>query len=73
MTRVSFLTKILLSLALMIVSSCGQSNETSEVEITNNQQVQGRGEGKDNWWDNLPRSHWDNFEKIEQEQDWFEV
>lgn len=43
--------------------------------MTENTQVQGRGEGKDNWWDNLPRAHWDKFEKIElpEDQDWFEV
>lgn len=40
-----------------------------------NQQVLGRGEGKDNWWDELPRAAWSAFEKIavQQNQDWFQV
>jgi glyoxylase-like metal-dependent hydrolase (beta-lactamase superfamily II)/membrane-bound inhibitor of C-type lysozyme len=38
-----------------------------------NQQVQNRGAGKDNWWDKLPRPEWSRFERIDQDQDWFEV
>jgi glyoxylase-like metal-dependent hydrolase (beta-lactamase superfamily II) len=38
-----------------------------------NQLVQGRGEGKDNWFDELPRPSWSQFEKVQQSQDWFEV
>ena len=41
--------------------------------VVNNEQVQNRGAGKDNWWDKLPRSAWSAFEKIDQDQDWFEV
>ena len=35
--------------------------------------VQNRGAGKDHWWDALPREEWSAFEKVEQDQDWFEV
>ena len=35
--------------------------------------VKNRGEGKDNWYDALPRPAWSKFPKIEQSQDWFEV
>lgn len=68
-----FPTKTILTfISLILISSCGDPQE-SAIEVTENQQVQGRGEGKDNWWDNLPREHWDKFEKIEQDQSWFEV
>ncbi len=40
---------------------------------SNNQQVQGRGEGKDQWWDALPRAAWSEFKPLEQSQPWFEV
>lgn len=71
----NFITLIL----SVVLIACGQSEQEteipSEVVITENNQVQGRGEGKDNWYDSLPRSHWDKFELIElpEDQDWFEV
>ena len=40
---------------------------------TDNELVQNRGEGKDQWWDNLPRAAWSAFTKVEQSQDWYEV
>jgi len=36
-------------------------------------QIEGRGEGKDNWWDSLPRAAWAAFDEIEQSQSWYEV
>lgn len=51
-----------------------QSTEVpAEAEISDNEQVLGRGEGKDQWWDALPRPAWAAFSKIEQSQPWFEV
>ncbi len=50
--------------------------------ISNNRQVQGRGEGKDQWWDALPRAAWAKFEQLKQSSvasaplrgdPWFEV
>jgi glyoxylase-like metal-dependent hydrolase (beta-lactamase superfamily II) len=38
-----------------------------------NEEVRGRGEGKDDWWDALPRTAWSEFRRVEQSQDWFEV
>lgn len=35
--------------------------------------VQNRGEGKENWWDALPRPAWNELERVEQDQAWFEV
>ncbi len=41
--------------------------------ISDNQEVQGRGEGKDQWWDALPRPAWSEFAPVDQTQPWFEV
>ena len=38
-----------------------------------NEQVRNRGADKDNWWDKLPRPEWSAFERIDHDQDWFEV
>jgi glyoxylase-like metal-dependent hydrolase (beta-lactamase superfamily II)/membrane-bound inhibitor of C-type lysozyme len=45
----------------------------SSAEEAGNEQVQNRGAGKDNWWDALPRPEWSQFERMDQDQDWFEV
>ncbi|MDH3533866.1 MAG: MBL fold metallo-hydrolase, partial [Gammaproteobacteria bacterium] len=42
-------------------------------DFVSNEQVQNRGANKDNWWDSLPRPEWSAYERIEQDQDWFEV
>ncbi len=42
-------------------------------ETADNEEVQGRGEGKDQWWQALPRPAWSEFRRVEQSQDWFEV
>jgi len=47
--------------------------EESEPRIMDNEQVQNRGADKDNWWDKLPRPEWSAYQKIDQDQDWFEV
>jgi glyoxylase-like metal-dependent hydrolase (beta-lactamase superfamily II) len=35
--------------------------------------IQNRGEGKENWWDALPRPAWSAFTKVGERQGWFEV
>ena len=50
----------------------GVSEEAPTVSAVN-EQVQNRGAGKDNWWDKLPRPEWSEFERIDQDQEWFEV
>ena len=42
-------------------------------EVSDNEEVQGRGEGKDEWWDALPRAAWSEFRQVVLSQDWFEV
>ena len=55
----------------------GQTPEQKPAESVTtaqeNELVQNRGEGKDHWWDALPRAQWSRFTPIEQDQDWFEV
>jgi glyoxylase-like metal-dependent hydrolase (beta-lactamase superfamily II) len=46
---------------------------TPSVPASDNAQVIGRGEGKDEWWRVLPRAAWAELEPIAQSQDWFEV
>jgi glyoxylase-like metal-dependent hydrolase (beta-lactamase superfamily II) len=50
-----------------------REDRVAQADVSDNEQVQNRGAGKDNWWDSLPRPEWSAYEKIEQDQDWFEV
>ena len=52
---------------------CGGEAPAPAVTTANNEQVQARGANRDNWWDKLPRPEWSAFERIDQDQDWFEV
>lgn len=56
----------------MAVATLSCSNKKDN-NAPSDQQIQNRGEGKNNWWDSLPRPAWSQFEKIDQGQDWFEV
>lgn len=47
--------------------------EATRQDIMDNDQVRNRGADKDNWWDKLPRPEWSAYQKIDQDQDWFEV
>jgi glyoxylase-like metal-dependent hydrolase (beta-lactamase superfamily II) len=46
---------------------------TAASEAADNEQVRNRGEGKDAWWNALPRAAWAGFPRVEQSQEWFEV
>jgi glyoxylase-like metal-dependent hydrolase (beta-lactamase superfamily II) len=57
---------------LILLLGCqpgAQEQQTSNA----NEQIQNRGEGKDSWYDALPRAAWSEFTMIEQSQPWFEV
>lgn len=58
------------ALLCLVLSSCG---EPAPEPPGDNEQVTGRGAERDNWWDSLPRPEWSAYERIEQDQDWFEV
>jgi len=61
---------------LLFLSACSSPQDSTlvaDAAIANNEQVQGRGAEKDNWWDKLPRPAWGAYSKVEQDEDWFEV
>jgi glyoxylase-like metal-dependent hydrolase (beta-lactamase superfamily II) len=72
-TSMRSVKKFVLVVLAGCLSFCG--TETEEVVETENALVQGMGEGKDNWWDALPRAQWSQFPKIaiDQSEDWFQV
>lgn len=70
--------RTILQIALLVfgLAACAERADrmsTTEPAVSENEQVQNRGAGKDNWWDSLPRPEWSAFEKVDQDQDWFEV
>ena len=75
--------RMLLSGVLLLLAACGAEapapggqapvQDDDARARADNAQVQNRGAGKDRWWDALPRPEWAAFEKIPQDQDWFEV
>ena len=67
-----FIAGISLILCLGCSTDANHDHERAGEAVTN-EQVRNRGADKDNWWDKLPRSEWAAYERIEQDQDWFEV
>jgi glyoxylase-like metal-dependent hydrolase (beta-lactamase superfamily II) len=70
----------LLVLIILSLTACSDESTVApqegigaQREVSDNEQVQNRGADKDNWWDALPRPEWSAYEKVEQDQDWFEV
>lgn len=60
--------------AALALPSCQNVHAPAEAPgSAENELVQNRGEGKDDWWDALPRAAWSAFTEVEQSQDWFEV
>ena len=41
--------------------------------VADNSEVQGRGGGKDEWWQALPRKEWKQYVQVPTTQTWFEV
>ncbi len=67
-----------LCLVALSVSSLGCPARPNEIEpeaasSMANQQIVNRGEGKDRWWDALPRQAWSEYPTVAHSQDWFEV
>ncbi len=60
-------------LALLIACAQGPATEKPAESISESTLVQNRGEGKDDWWDALPRAAWAAFPRVEVSRDWFEV
>jgi glyoxylase-like metal-dependent hydrolase (beta-lactamase superfamily II) len=64
---------ILLLACVLAVTGCSRPADPPAPESDETAQVQNRGSGTDNWWNALPRPEWSAFDKITQDQDWFEV
>ena len=62
-----------LLLAAAIAAGCGGEPAPGTAAVADNEQVQNRGSGKDEWWDELPRPEWAAFTRVPQDQEWFEV
>ena len=61
------------STAAIPPSLAPSSAPASAASGADNADVTGRGEGKDNWWDALPRAVWSNYSKRASSDGWFEV
>ncbi|MBT8135620.1 MAG: MBL fold metallo-hydrolase [Gammaproteobacteria bacterium] len=59
---------VFLVCAALLLSGCATVRDTAD-----NEQVTNRGADKDRWWSALPRPAWQQFARVEQSQDWFEV
>ncbi|MGH9321251.1 MAG: MBL fold metallo-hydrolase [Vicinamibacteria bacterium] len=55
---------LVLTTALLSAGACGNREGA---------QVQNRGEGKEEWWEALPRPAWNEFRKVGESQGWFEI
>jgi len=60
------------TLGVIALLGC-QPGADQELVSATNERIQHRGEGKDNWYDALPRPAWSKFTPVEQSQEWFEV
>lgn len=75
--KICYLVLILLVAGVACTDRPNSADETpvqaTQQTIVDNDQVRNRGADKDNWWDKLPRPEWSAYQKIDQDQDWFEV
>jgi glyoxylase-like metal-dependent hydrolase (beta-lactamase superfamily II) len=62
-----FLKIVLLITSAMALAAC------SPDPLSDEGQVQNRGSDTSRWWDALPRPEWSNYERIDVNDDWFEV
>ncbi len=59
-------------LGMVVLSGCQATEEPASTPDVK-QHIQNRGDGKDHWYDALPRPAWSAFTLVEQSQDWFDV
>jgi glyoxylase-like metal-dependent hydrolase (beta-lactamase superfamily II) len=58
---------------IVAFGACSRPVDAPPAGSTDDAQVQNRGSGTANWWDALPRPEWSAFERIAEDEDWFEV
>ncbi|MEL7451613.1 MAG: MBL fold metallo-hydrolase, partial [Pseudomonadota bacterium] len=56
-----------------LLAACSGPDASVEATDGDNALVTNRGEGKDEWWNALPRKEWAEFPRVETSQNWFEV
>ncbi len=64
---------LLIMLTCMACQSDDPSPASGPAAVVDNDQVENRGAGKDDWWNALPRPEWSAFERIDVAGHWFEV
>ena len=62
----------LLTLAVLL-AGCGSPSGEQTAPTADNELVENRGAGKDEWWSALPRVEWQQHERILESIEWFEV
>ncbi len=67
-----FLTAILI-VAAPLGAGCGSSGGDDAAESADSGLIENRGAGKDEWWSALPRSEWQQYERVLESLEWFEV
>lgn len=50
-----------------------ESPETGSATSHDNELIENRGADKDDWWDALPRPEWQQYERVQLDDAWFEV
>ena len=71
-TRIAFLATIVV-VAAACEQRAGEATATQTPAVSDNELVENRGAGKDNWWDALPRPEWQAYTRVDVNSDWFEV
>ena len=63
----------LILIAAVLLGGCGAPDGDKPAVTADNEFVENRGAGKDEWWSALPREEWQQHERILESVEWFEV
>ena len=56
-----------------LLAGCGSPGSDEPAAIADNEFVENRGAGKDEWWSALPRPEWERYRRVLESIEWFEV
>ncbi len=59
-------------LLVVLLAGCGAESPGGQ-DDGDNALVENRGAGKDEWWSALPREEWQQYERVLESEEWFEV